>query len=69
MSFVTIFTVLLAGVAAWGLVAMAKGRLLYDMHNIPGPRAWPLIGNLGEILGTAHLHKVHWRRSPSADEL
>lgn len=58
MNVATTIAILLAGVVAWCLWTFAKDRILYDMHKIPGPAAWPVIGNLGEILGTAHLHKV-----------
>lgn len=44
--------------AAWTVWGVARSRWLYDMHKIPGPKAWPLAGNLHNIVGNAHLHKV-----------
>lgn len=50
-------SVLAAAVAliTWNSV---KARLAYDIHKIPGPPAWPIIGNLDKVAGSSYLHKV-----------
>ena len=41
---------------------MLTRRFRYDLHKIPGPKSWPIVGNLPDILGAKglHLHKVSW---------
>jgi len=29
---------------------------LYDLHKIPGPVGWPLLGNTMDIIGSKSLH-------------
>lgn len=48
----------LAAAVGWITWTSTKARLSYDLHKIPGPPAWPLVGNLGGILGSSYMHKV-----------
>jgi H+/Cl- antiporter ClcA len=51
---------LLAGAAGFVIWRFARSRLLYDLHKIPGPVGWPLLGNTLEITGSnsPHFHQV-----------
>ena len=59
MALLTIVATVLAGFTAWQLWTFTKARIWYDMHKVPGPRAWPVLGNLGEVTGTSSFHKVY----------
>ena len=43
---------------AWISWSNIRSKLAYDLHKIRGPPAWPLLGNLDEILGSSYLYKV-----------
>ena len=49
---------LLAVALSWIIWTTTRARLAYDLHKIPGPPAWPLIGNLNKVAGSSYLHKV-----------
>ena len=49
---------LLAAAVAWISWSNIRSKLAYDLHKIRGPPAWPLLGNLDELLGSSYLHKV-----------
>lgn len=49
---------LLAAAVAWISWSNIRSKLAYDLHKIRGSPAWPLIGNLNEVLGSSYLHKV-----------
>lgn len=55
-----LFGSLLACAAGLFVYSLGRSRLLYDLHNIPGPAGWPLLGNLSEIIGSKSLqfHQV-----------
>ncbi|KAA6427914.1 MAG: cytochrome P450 [Trebouxia sp. A1-2] len=47
---------LLAGAAGLLIWRFARSRILYDLHKIPGPVGWPLLGNTMDIIGSKSLH-------------
>ncbi len=47
---------LLAGAAGLLTWRFARSRILYDLHKIPGPVGWPLLGNTMDIIGSKSLH-------------
>ena len=47
---------LLAGAAGFCIFNIARSRLLYDLHKIPGPAGWPLLGNALDVIGSKILH-------------
>ncbi len=47
---------LLAGAAGFLIWRFARSRILYDLHKIPGPVGWPLLGNTMDIIGSKSLH-------------
>ena len=51
---------LLAGIGGLIGVRIIRSRLLYDLHKLPGPLGWPLLGNAIDVVGSRslHLHKV-----------
>ena len=57
-------SVLLASIfaclAAWVLWSSLSKRRRHDLHKVPGPSPWPVVGNLPDILGAKglQLHKV-----------
>lgn len=53
-----VFASVLAGAAAWSSWERAQRASKYDLTGIPGPKQLPLIGNLGDIIGSSYLHRV-----------
>ena len=51
---------LLAGIGGLIGIRVTRSKLLYDLHKIPGPPGWPLLGNAIDVVGSRslHLHKV-----------
>ena len=49
---------LLVAALSWTIWTTSRTRLAYDLHKIPGPPAWPLVGNLNQVAGSSYLHKV-----------
>lgn len=49
---------LLVAALTWIAWIRVGAGLVYDLHKVPGPPAWPLIGNLNKIAGSSYLHKV-----------
>lgn len=47
---------LLAGSAGLCIFNIGRSRLLYDLHKIPGPAGWPLLGNALDVIGSKILH-------------
>ncbi|KAL3155121.1 hypothetical protein ABBQ38_011179 [Trebouxia sp. C0009 RCD-2024] len=47
---------LLAGAAGLFIFTIGRSRLLYDLHKIPGPAGWPLLGNALDVIGSKILH-------------
>ena len=47
---------LLAGAAGFCIFNIGRKRLLYDLHKIPGPAGWPLLGNALDVIGSKILH-------------
>ena len=56
-----LFGSVLAGAAGFFIYSIARRRLLYDLHKIPGPGGWPLLGNALDMLGpnAFYFHKVN----------
>ena len=50
----------LAGAAGFCICSILRRRLLYDLHKIPGPAGWPLLGNALDMLGpnAFYFHQV-----------
>lgn len=50
----------LACLAAWVLWSNLSKKRRHDLHKVSGPRHWPIVGNLPDMLGAKglQLHKV-----------
>ena len=49
-----------AGYTAWRTVTK---RLLYDLHKIPGPPGWPVLGSLPDMIGPIALRSHQVRQN------
>lgn len=47
-----------SALTVWALWSRERNARAYDWHKVPGPKQLPLIGNLGAIIGSSHLHRV-----------
>jgi len=43
----------LAGMFGFWTWSVVRQRLLFDLHKIPSPPRWPLLGNLAGAIGPA----------------
>lgn len=58
MSWATLLVTVLPLLVAWKLYSLTSKRLAYDLHKIPSPPGWPLLGNIGQLYGTNNMARV-----------
>ena len=54
-----VFCSAFAGFVAWAFLSHLRRTSRHDLKRIPGPRTVPFVGNLGAVIGSSYVHKVH----------
>ena len=58
MSYTTVLITILPVLLGWKFYSYVKRRSAYDLHKVPAPPGWPLLGNIGQLYRSDHMHRV-----------